>query len=84
MNIEDLTIKQARELVALFNENKNNSSALFDLYKDKYVICRTRNEGVNFGKVLNLDETGVILQDARRLYYHRPINKNVSWYEGVA
>ena len=31
-----------------------------------------------------LDETGVILEDARRLYYHKPSNVNLSWYEGVA
>lgn len=24
------------------------------------------------------------MEDARRLYYHKPVNKNASWYEGVA
>ena len=55
-----------------------------DRYIGQYVICRSRNEGVNAGKVIALDETGVILEDARRLYYHKPVNKNGSWYEGVA
>lgn len=85
MNIEDLTIKQAKELSELFSgspflKEKN----IYDRYKGKYVICRSRNEGVNFGIVLDIDETGVVLQEDRRLYYHRPKNKNVSWYEGVA
>ena len=30
------------------------------------------------------DETGIVLTDARRIWYHRPENKNMSWYEGVA
>ena len=66
-----------------FNEEQKKSN-LFDRYIGKYVICRSRNEGVNAGYVVQADETGVILKDARRLYYHRPVNKNVSWYEGVA
>lgn len=57
---------------------------IYSGYIGKYVICRSRNEGVNAGKVLNLDDTGVVLEDARRLYYHKPDNKSVSWYEGVA
>ncbi len=68
MTIENLTIK----------------SNLFDRYKEKYVICRTRNEGINAGLVVEADETGVILAQARRLYYHRPSDKKLSWYEGVA
>lgn len=58
--------------------------SILDGYVGKYVICRSRNEGVNAGRVLMLDETGVVLADARRLYYHKPANKNISWYEGVA
>ena len=84
MNIDDLTIKEAKELANLFNNTTTNQSNLYSRYIGKYVICRSRNEGVNAGKVIALDETGVILEDARRLYYHKPVNKNVSWYEGVA
>ena len=50
----------------------------------QYVICRTRNEGVNFGKVREADETGVILDEARRLWRHSPADESTSWYEGVA
>jgi len=84
MNINDLTIGQAKELASLFSSPEKNKSSLYDLYIGKYVICRSRNDGVNAGKVIAADETGVILEDARRLYYHKPLNKNVSWYEGVA
>jgi hypothetical protein len=83
MNINELTIGEAKELANLFS-NTAKQSGLYSRYIGKYVICRSRNEGVNAGKVLAADETGVILEDARRLYYHKPANKNVSWYEGVA
>lgn len=83
-NINDMTIGQFMELKNLFFGNAQKQSDLYSRCIGKYVICRSRNEGVNAGKVIALDETGVILEDARRLYYHKPINKNVSWYEGVA
>ena len=84
--------EEVRQLNELFNiqedisevANKAPSRKVYDRYIGKYVICRTRNEGINAGKVLELDETGVILEDARRLYYHKPTNVNASWYEGVA
>ncbi len=87
MNIDDLTVGQAKELSNLFGGNAptgGTKMCLYSRYVGKYVICRTRNEGINAGKVLALDETGVILEDARRLYYHKPANTKLSWYEGVA
>jgi hypothetical protein len=85
MDINSLTIGEAKQLAALFgNSNTKQEVGLYARYVGKYVICRSRNEGVNAGTVLAADETGVILKDARRLYYHKPVNKNVSWYEGVA
>jgi len=84
MNIDDMTIGAARKLSNMFNTNQTNKASIYTRYIGEYVICRTRNEGVNAGKVVNLDDTGVVLEDARRLYYHRPIKENVSWYEGVA
>ena len=50
----------------------------------KYVIVRTRNEGINCGIVEAADETGIILVDVRRIWYHQPYDKKMSWYEGVA
>ena len=50
----------------------------------KYVIVRSGNEGVNFGKVVEADETGIVLTRARRLYSHKPLDANLAWYEGVA
>lgn len=84
MNLDELTLGQIKKLSTLINDGSTNKSNLYERYIGKYVICRSINEGVNAGKVISADETGVILEDARRLYYHKPINKNVSWYEGVA
>lgn len=81
MNIDNLTIGQLKELAPFFNIN---NSSIHDRNVGKYVICRSRNEGVNAGKVLQADDTGVVLEDARRLYYHMPLDKKISWYEGVA
>lgn len=50
----------------------------------KKVIVRSRNEGVNAGIVVLADDTGVELRDCRRIWYHRPKDKALSWYEGVA
>ena len=50
----------------------------------KSVIVRSRNEGINAGVVVLADETGVELRDSRRIWYHRPKDKSLSWYEGVA
>ena len=81
MNIQDL-IQLAKLLDG--NTKENNSTGLGNSFVGKYVIVRSRNEGINAGKVLELDETGVILENARRLYYHKPADKSLSWYEGVA
>ena len=83
MNLDDLTIGEAKKLACMFGGGLTNST-IYSGYVGKYVICRSRNEGINAGKVMELDETGVILEDARRLYYHKPASKGLSWYEGVA
>lgn len=83
MNIDELTLGQIKQLQGLLG-GRCEQNNLLSAYIGKYVICRTRNEGVNAGVVIDADETGVVLRDARRLYYHKPVNKNVSWYEGVA
>ena len=84
MNLDDLTIGEAKKLAAMFGGKSCETSGIGSQFIGKYVIVRSRNEGINAGKVIELDDTGVILEDARRLYYHKPANKELSWYEGVA
>ncbi len=50
----------------------------------KYAICRSRNEGLNAGVVIGADETGVLLGEARRLWYHKPAKEGAAWYEAIA
>ena len=50
----------------------------------KKVIVRSRIEGINSGIVVVADESGVELKDCRRLWYHKPKDRSLSWYEGVA
>jgi len=87
MEIQDLTIREVNEITRLFGNNNSEFSQKNDIharYTGKYVIVRSRNEGVNFGKVVQCDETGIVIKEARRLYYHKPAESNVSWYEGVS
>lgn len=85
MEIEDLKLKQLTKLAALFTgEKENNKPDILKDYIGKYVICRTRNEGINAGFVKELDASGVIMTDARRLFFHKPKDENLAWYEGVA
>lgn len=51
---------------------------------DEYVIIRSYNEGINAGYLEEADETGCVLREARRLRYHEPKDKSLSWYEGVS
>lgn len=52
--------------------------------RGEFVIVRSRNEGINAGTVEAADDTGIVLSGCRRIYYHRPQNRALSWYEGVA
>lgn len=72
------------KLLELFTEKEWAKSVLGSSQIGKYVICRSRNEGINAGYVVDLDDTGVILRDARRIWYYKPKDVNKSWYEGVA
>lgn len=85
MSIDDLTLGQIMQLSSL---NLDGSSAsdvgVAARMMGKYVIVRSRNEGINAGEVVEADDTGVVLKNARRMWYHKPAVKSESWYEGVA
>lgn len=83
MNINDMTIGQFKELSKMFGGEK--SVGVMSESVGEYVIVRTRNEGLNFGLLEAADETGVVLKDARRIWWHKPKEgSKKSWYEGVA
>ena len=63
---------------------ENLSNGVASAAVGQYVIVRSRIEGINAGFVAAADGTGVILNSARRLRYHKPNTLSESWYEGVA
>tara|TARA_R110000868_G_scaffold50475_1_gene161299 strand:+ start:1231 stop:1659 length:429 start_codon:yes stop_codon:yes gene_type:complete len=64
MNIEDLTISQARQLASLFG----GQSAAPHPFIGRYVIARCYAAGVHAGTVVSVDGENVILRDSRRLW----------------
>jgi len=85
---QDLILKLVQMLINGDDNNQsssdNQSDSLYDSVIGKYVIVRSRNEGLNAGFLKKADHTGCVLSQAQRLY--RPISKDksLSWYEGVA
>mgnify|MGYP001365096419 CR=1 FL=1 len=75
MNINDLTIGQARELAAMFASA--TPSVAPHPFVGKYCICRCTGAGVHAGTLTSVDGDTAILTDSRRLW---------SWtaQEGVA
>ena len=85
MDVDDLTIRQARELAGMFGSHEGGSAGeIFSKYIGKYVIIRSRNEGINAGVVEAANHNGVVLKSARRILWHKPKDPSQSWYEGVA
>lgn len=82
MNINDLTIGQLKDLQSLIGGAQQQSN-LFKNMIGKYVVVRSRNEGINAGFLEEADDTGCILKECKRLWYHKPKVKTESWYEGV-
>ena len=63
--------------------NYTGEETLDSMFIGRPYICRSNNAGLNAGIVEMADETGVILKNVRRLWGHRPKDRNLSWYEGV-
>jgi len=84
MNINEMKFGELKQIAAMFNTAAASYSNLAAAMVGEYVICRSRNEGINAGEVIAADDTGVILKDAIRIWHHRPSDKKMSWYEGVA
>lgn len=79
MNIDDLTIKQAKELFSMFEaKNRNNQAGGLNTFVGKKVIIRTYSAGVFFGKLEEKADKEVILSSARRLWYWKTANDGVS------
>jgi hypothetical protein len=74
LNINDLTIGQAKELSAMFGAQANPQPSANSGYNiasplvGKYVIARCYSAGVHAGIVESVDGENVMLRDSRRLW----------------
>jgi len=73
MNIEDLTIKQGRELALLFGSTTLATQQRTHPFVGKYVVVRTYSAGVHIGVLRQAGEGECILDDTRRVW---------SWTDG--
>ena len=68
-NIDDLTVGQARELVAMFGGMAGAAPAAAPHpFTGKYCICRCSAAGVHAGEVVSVNGDTVILRNSRRLW----------------
>lgn len=84
MNLDELKLGDIKKLMCLFNPDQSDRPSILNNAIGKYVIVRSRNEGINAGILELADETGCVLKEARRIWYHKPKDKNTAWYEGVS
>lgn len=68
INIEELTIGQAKELATLFSTPQQPQTGLNSMLGKKCVV-RTYSAGVWFGEIVEKSGNEVILKNARRMWY---------------
>jgi hypothetical protein len=68
MNINDLTVGQARELAAMFASAAPSAAPTTHPFVGKYCICRCVGAGVHAGEVVAVSGDTAILRNSRRLW----------------
>ena len=81
MNIDDLTIGDAKKLAALLGQSA--PAALDNGMIGRYVIVRCKDAGVHAGELVSHNGRECVLKDARRLWYWKPAN-GAAFLSGVA
>ena len=81
MNINDLTIGQAKELSSIFSTSTTTDSSC-DFAVGRYVIVRCRDAGVHAGVLVSKKGRSCVLKEARRLGYWKA--KKGSFLSAVA
>ncbi len=69
MNIDDMTIKQAREIARLFCDQPQTSSATACDMVGHRVIVRAVNAGAVYGTLASLDGDTAVVRDARQMWH---------------
>lgn len=67
MDINSMTIGQAKELAAMFGAAQSAPAATHPMI-GQYVIARCYAAGVHSGEVVSVDGENVVLKDSRRLW----------------
>jgi hypothetical protein len=83
MNIDELTIGEAKELACLFGKKDTPYVGGISCctLTGKKVIVRTQSAGVHYGELSEKSGKEVILKNARRLWYWKTANKGISLSE---
>jgi len=81
MNIDDLTIGQAKQLTAMVGQN--TPSHFDNGMIGSYVIVRCRDAGVHAGVLTQTNGRECVLTESRRLWYWKAA-KNSAFLSGVA
>jgi len=81
VNINELTIGEAKELAKLFGSASQSTNLGINSLVGKKVIIRTFSAGVHYGELSEKDGKEVILKNARRLWYWKTTNKGISLSE---
>ena len=80
MNIDDLTIGQAKEIAAQFSDGR---AKIDNGMIGKFVIVRCRDAGVHAGVLESHSGREAVLCQSRRLWYWKAAN-NAAFLSGVA
>ncbi len=83
MDINELTIGQAKELAEMFGNKAETTHRIDNGMIGKYVIVRCHDAGVHAGILKDYNGRECLLHDSRRLWYWKPANK-ASNLSGVA
>ena len=83
MNIDELTIGEAKKLAAYFSPHANSivSGVGCNSMVGKKCIFRSYSSGVHYGELAEKDGKEVIIKNARRLWYWKTTNKGISLSE---
>jgi len=80
INVNDLTIGQAQQLVAMFGAQGPSAQSPFI---GNYVVVRCREAGVHAGVLMAASGRSCVLSESRRLWYWKPTN-GAAFLSGVA
>lgn len=79
MNVDDMTIGEAKKLAAMFSDQSETPSPMIG----KFVIVRCRDAGVHAGILESRSGRSCVLNESRRLWYWKPAN-GACFLSGVA